>query len=188
MIIDSVAFADSQDQMDKTAAEIKRMRLYTEHVLYSARIVECFIKQLLFCTNFREGDYEKAALGALLSKDCTACRDSHRQRHRLSLLGSLAHRYHLCNEYEQCLSEHLKTVNRRRNVGAGHSVVSDFEPGPPDEARRKLIKDGLTLGEELLHMLHHIADIEQKMTDELQVMHREGKLVASESDAILVNR
>jgi hypothetical protein len=68
VIQDSAAFSESREPMDQADAEIKRLRLYTEHVLYSARISECLIKQLLFCTDFRESDYEKAALSALQLK------------------------------------------------------------------------------------------------------------------------
>lgn len=176
VVNDCYEFTIAQEPMTENDAEVKRLRLYTESVLYAARINECFIKQLLFCTDFRDSYYQKAALSALLSRDCTGCRDSKRQPHRLSLLGSLAHRYHLCNEYEQCLSEHMKIVNRRRNIEAGHSAVGDFEPKTVSEVRSQLKLEALKIGEELLHMLTHIADIEQRMLEELQILHTEGKI------------
>jgi hypothetical protein len=36
--------------------------------------------------------------------------------------------------------------------------------------------EALGIGEELLHMLEHIAAIEQNMMEELYILHREGKI------------
>jgi hypothetical protein len=175
VVNDSVVFFEAEDSMDSVDAELKRIRLYSEHVLYSARICECFIKQLLFCTTFRESDYQRAALGALLSKECSGCRESNRKRHRVSYLGSLAHRYNLCHIYEGCLADHMAIVNRRRNVETAHSGVMEFNPTNADEARRKLRDEGTEAGEDLIHMLQHIADMEEKMLLESHHLIRDAQ-------------
>jgi hypothetical protein len=167
IVNDSAAFARRDEPSDDTTAEIKRIRLYTEHVAYVARLCEAFIKQLLFCTNFMEGNYRRVALGSLLSKNCSTCQDSKEKRHKISMLGSLAHRYGLCGPYEHCLNEHMKIVNRRRDIKAAHSGVTEFKIQTPQEARNQLDEDLTKLGEELIHMLQHISDIEGKMTAEL---------------------
>jgi hypothetical protein len=64
VINDSYAFSLAQEPMSEDDAEIKRLRLYTETVLYAARINECFIKQLLFCTRLQ---------GELLRKGRVRC-------------------------------------------------------------------------------------------------------------------
>jgi len=167
VINDSVAFATDTEWMDSTQAEIKRIRLYTENVAHVARLCEAFIKQLLFCTDFVEGNYRGSALGSLLSKNCSACQSVKEKRHKISMLGSLAHRYGFCGPYEHCLNEHMKIVNRRRDIEAAHSAVTEFRIQTPQEARNQLDEDLTKLGEELIHMLEHISDIERKMAAEL---------------------
>lgn len=167
---DSAAFAGGTEPLDSTRAEIKRIRLYTENVLYTARLCKAFIKQLLFCTTFPEGDYRGYALGSLLSKDCSGCRSSKEKRHKISLLGSLAHRYHLCHPYEQCLSKHMKIVNRRRDIEAAHSGVPKFSSKATSTGRKQLRKELTKIGEDFIHMLQHISDIEDKMLAELTPM------------------
>lgn len=167
LINDSAAFATDAEPMDSTQVEIKRIRLYTEHVAHVARLCEAFIKQLLFCTNFVEGNYRGCALGSLLSKNCSGCQSLKEKRHKISMLGSLAHRYGFCGPYEHCLNEHMKIVNRRRDIEAAHSGVTEFRIQTPQEARNQLDADLTKLGEELIHMLEHISDIEEKMAAEL---------------------
>ena len=170
IIIDSAAFADGIESLDSTEGEIRRIRLYTENVLYTARLCEAFIKQLLFCTTLPEADYRGSALGSLLSKDCSGCRSSKQKQHKISLLGSLAHRYHLCHAYEKCLNEHMKIVNRRRDIEAAHSGVTKFSAKATSTARKQLGQDLSKIGEEFIHMLQHISDIENKMLAELNRM------------------
>jgi hypothetical protein len=98
------------------------------------------------------------------------CRSSKEDRHKVSLLGSLAHRYSLCNSYEQCLNEHMKIVNRRRDVEAAHSGVTEFVDRAVPVARRQLGDDTSDLGDNFVHMLGHISDIEQRMFLEFRPM------------------
>lgn len=170
IINDSVLFIQGTEDIDSTQAEIKRIRFYTEQVLYIARLSEAFIKQLLFCTTFAEGEYKGSALGSLLSKDCNGCRSSKEQRHKISLLGSLAHRYSLCNAYEECLNEHMKIVNRRRDIEAAHSGLTEFIDREPSASREQLGKDISDLGDNFVHMLQHISDLEQQMLSEFRPM------------------
>lgn len=168
VINDSAAFAKDTRAADPDQVEIQRIRLYSENVLYAARLCEAFIKQLLFCTTFSEGDYRNSALGSLLSKDCNGCRSSKDKKHKISLLGSLAHRYHLCGPYEHCLNDHMKIANRRRNLEAAHSGVTKFTVQPAAKARNDLEEQLTSLGNDFIHMLLHISDIEAKMTAELK--------------------
>jgi len=171
VVNDCHAFANSMERMASLDAEIKCVRLYTEYLLYPARLCEAFIKQLLFCTSFPEGDYRGSALGSLLSKDCSGCRESKEKRHKISLLGSLAHRYHLCHGYEKCLSEHMKIVTRRRDAEAAHSSVTKFAEKVTrmsvSEIRKQFEKEVLDMGNDFVHMLQHISEIEDKMLAEL---------------------
>jgi len=177
IVNDCHAFANSTEPLDSLEAEIRCVRLYTENVLYTARLCEAFIKQLLFCSSFPEEDYHGSALGSLLSKDCNSCRPNKEKRHKISLLGSLAHRYHLCHSYELCLNEHVKIVNRRRDIEAAHSGVTKlaqkFVRKPVSEIRKKFEKECLDLGNSFIHMLHHISDLEDKMLAELNHFIRE---------------
>jgi hypothetical protein len=160
-------FATSTEPMSDTEAEIERIRLYNEQVLYTARFCEAAIKQLLYCTQISKRYYEDVSIGALLSAECRDCKGAGKARHKISMLGSLAHRYGLCLEFEGCLFEHLKIVNRRRNVEAAHSGSQPFRRMPASDSRAQLMKDSLEAGNELVHMLKHISDLETKMISEL---------------------
>jgi hypothetical protein len=164
------SFANDVSAMDPLDAEIKRIRLNTELTLYSARICECLIKQLVFVTTLAVDDYETAALGELLSRPCKACADSGKP-HRVSLLGSLAHRYSLCHEYEECLAVKTRMVNRRRNLEAAHSGVTKFYPKDAQKVRNKFKGEVQRSGNDLIHMLNHIASIEELMAKDLQRDH-----------------
>ena len=59
-------FASSTKEISDGAAEIERIRLHNEQVLYSARLCEVAIKQLLFCTHVPPKLYTRAALGELI--------------------------------------------------------------------------------------------------------------------------
>lgn len=174
IVNDSAAFVEETESIDFTEVEIKRIRLYTEQVLYTARLCEAFIKQLLFCTTFPEGDYRRSALGSLLSKKLNDCRNSKDEQYKISLLGSLAHRYSLCNSYEQCLNKYMTIVERRRNVEAAHSGVTTFTAQVAPDARKQLGKDISKIGDDFVHMLQHISDIEKRMIAELKPMIAQG--------------
>ena len=164
IVNDSVLFINGTEEIDTDQAEIRRIRLYSEQVLYTARLCEVFIKQLLFCTNFPEGEYRGSALGSLLSKYCNG--GSKEERHKLSLLGSLAHRYNLCNSFEQCSNKHMKIVNHRRDVEAAHSGVTKFREREFSAIRKQLGDDTSEVGDNFAHMLGHISEIEQRMLTE----------------------
>jgi hypothetical protein len=93
---------------------------------------------------------------------------SGKSRHKISWLGSLGHRYHLCLEFDQCLHEHLKIVQRRRNIGAAHSDSPLITLRTPSESRAQLMQDSVDLGNEFVHMLKHLGDLETQMERELQ--------------------
>jgi hypothetical protein len=160
-------FGTSTEPFDDLDADIERIRLYNEQILYTARFCEAAIKQLLYCTQIPKSYYKDASLGGLLSAECRACRKSGKPRHNISLLGSLAHRYHLCLPFEHCLFEHLKIVNRRRNVEAAHSETQSLRIRSAAASRAQLMQDSLDAGNELVHMLQHISDLETRMKNEL---------------------
>lgn len=59
---------------DAIDAEVERIRAYNELLMYSARLCEVSIKQLLYCTQIPEGRYKRMALGALLESPCPDCK------------------------------------------------------------------------------------------------------------------
>ncbi|HXD34923.1 MAG TPA: hypothetical protein VN643_27635 [Pyrinomonadaceae bacterium] len=174
IINDSSAFTKAKDEgeVDWNEIETRRIRLYAENVLYTARLCEAFIKQLLYCTTFDEGDYEKAALGTLLSKDCRPCRAAKKPPHRTSLLGSLAHRYRLCHSIDSCLEEHMRIVTRRRNLEAAHAGFVKFSVEQAPNARSRADSDLIAIGNDFIHMLAHLGDLETKMISELETRIR----------------
>lgn len=166
-INDAHDFHATNDIAEPAKIEMQRIRIYNEFVLYAARLCEALIKQLLHCTQIGKKYYKTASLGTLLSTECRGCRNSKSQRHKLSLLGSLAHRYHLCLEFEHCLSDHLRIVGRRRNIEAAHSDTQFLNIRTAEESRAQMSRDLLEIGSDLVHMLQHIAEIEQSMIGEL---------------------
>jgi len=168
VINDTHKFATSTEPLDEMDADIERIRMYNEQILYTARLCEATIKQLLYCTQIPKRYYEKASLGALLSIECRACKNSGKPRHKISLLGSLAHRYHLCLPFEHCLFEHLKIVNRRRNVEAAHSETQALRIRSASVSRAQLMQDFVDAGNDLVHMLEHVSDLETHMMNELK--------------------
>ncbi len=161
------AFSNATDEMDNISAEMRRSRFYSELALLNVRISEACIKQLLFCTAIATKDYKKSALGGLLVRECRACEKAG-QPHNISLLGSLAHRFELCLQIEGCLDKHLAIANRRRNTQAAHATFSGFDPKPVKQVRAWLNREVTELGEELVHLLQHIGQIEAKMREELE--------------------
>ena len=159
-------FAAATDAIEEMEADIERIRVYNEQILYTARFCEVAIKQLLYCTQIPERHYKSASLGALLAVSCRVCKG--KSSHKISLLGSLAHRYHLCLPFEQCLFEHLKIVNRRRNMEAAHSETQALCIRSAYASRMQLMQDSLEAGNELVHMLQHVSDLEALMMNELK--------------------
>ena len=170
IINDSSTFTKIKDEgeVDLIELETRRIRLYAENVLYTARLCEAFIKQLLYCTTFKEGDYRNAALGTLLSKDCQPCRAAKKPPHRKSLLGSLAHKYGLCHSYDHCLDDHMRIVKRRRDMEAAHSGFVKFSVEDAPNARSRADTDLIAIGNDFIHMLAHLGDLENRMISELE--------------------
>jgi hypothetical protein len=157
----------SVDLLDFAEAEVRRIRLFSEFVLYATRICEALIKQLLYCTGFEQKLYRRAALGALLAQPCDGCRRERNEKHSYSLLGSLAHRYALCGAYDECLDVDLAKFNTLRNLTAAHASVADIRAASSVEARQISKSEVVEAGSTFLHMLRHISQIELRMWDEL---------------------
>lgn len=172
IVNDAAAFARATDDADAVNTETRAIRFMAELTLYSARVCEVLIKQLLFCTAIPRSYYEKAALGRLLSLNCRACRNS-ATRHNVSLMGSLAHRYHRCLEFEHCLADHLRVVARRRNVEAAHSSVVQFVGRSSPESRAEVASTLTKVGEDTAHLLKHVGELEHAMFDELKQIIRQ---------------
>lgn len=167
IINESHAFANREESDYDFDVEMRCTRYASEFTLYSVRLCEALIKQLLFCTDFRRRDYKRAAIGSLLSSPCNGCRNSEEKRHNISLLGSLGHRYHLCHGYEKCLHEKLEFVNRHRNQTSAHSGILPYRDLTVEESKAELRANIQKIGDDLEHLLRHIGDIENKMKEEL---------------------
>lgn len=168
VINDSHSISTIQEPIDALDAEIQRIRIYNELILYVTRLCEALIKQLAFCTQIPKRYYSKASLGALLATDCKECRRNKKPKHKISILGSLAHRYGHCLKYEHCLKEHLRIAGRRRNNEAAHSAIPDLRIRTAIESRDKLHQDTYEIGTDLVHMLEHVSELEIEMKEELQ--------------------
>ncbi|MBD1868132.1 hypothetical protein H6F95_12635 [Cyanobacteria bacterium FACHB-471] len=180
VINDSHSISTSQEPIDALDAEIQRIQSYNELVLYVARLCEALIKQLAFCTQIPKHYYFKASLGALLATDCKECRREKKPAHKISILGSLAHRYGHCLKYEHCLKDHLRIAGRCRNGEAAHSGIPDLQIRTAIESRSKLHHDAYEIGTDLVHMLEHISELEIEMKSELERRARRktlGKLI-----------
>lgn len=155
-------------ESDAIDAEIERLRLYNELVLYSARICEVVVKQLLYCTQIPESRYKTKALGQLLESPCPDCRkENGKESHMVSLTASLAHPFHLCLEFEHCAMDHMSLVNKMRNSQAAHSGIQTLNIRTVEESKGDLCKDGQDMLEGFSHMLSHLADLEDRMLDDL---------------------
>ena len=168
VINDSHSISTSQEPIDALDAEIQRVRSYNELVLYITRLCEALIKQLAFCTQIPKHYYFKASLGALLATGCKECRREKKPMHKISILGSLAHRYGHCLKYEHCLKDHLRIAGRRRNSEAAHSGMPDLQIRTAIESRAELHRDAYEIGTDLVHMLEHVSELEIEMKSELE--------------------
>lgn len=169
-------FETSCEELDAIEAEATRIRLSNELALYSSRVCEALIKQLLFVTTVPNKRYEDAPLGQLLSQDCRSCRRTGKP-HNVSLLISLAHPYHLCHEFEGCLFPNLSKAGNRRNVIAAHAEALSIEPTGSSDSRERLRQFSSEVGGELLHMLKHISDLEDRIARDLDAKFQ--KLIGS---------
>ncbi|SEF91618.1 hypothetical protein [Marinobacterium lutimaris] len=164
---DYANFSESTD--DETDSEIERLRLYNEILLYSTRLCEASIKQLLYCTQIPESRYGRMALGQLLESPCPGCkRKNGKEPHLVSLVGTLAHPYHLCLEFEHCAMDHMDLVNKLRNSQAAHSGIQDLNIRTADISRSQLLEESTDILSGFLHMLSHVEKLEQKMLMDLE--------------------
>lgn len=153
---------------DEVNVEIERIRLYNELLLYSARFCEVIIKQLLHCTQIPTSLYQRMALGQLLESPCPYCKRKNGQEpHLISLVGTLAHPFHLCLEFEHCAMDHMDLVNKLRNSQAAHSEVQTLNIRPISESKAQLFHDSHEVLCGFVHMLSHLEDLERKMLKDL---------------------
>lgn len=149
-------------------AEIERLRLYNEVLICAARFCEAAIKQLLYCTQIREARYERMALGALLESTCPSCkRQNGKEPHLVSLVGTLAHPFRLCLEFDHCAMDHMDWVNKLRNSQAAHSGIQELNIRSVDDSKSQLFRDCDEVLSGFLHMLSHLEKLEERMLDDL---------------------
>lgn len=161
------ATTDTPDH-NEVDAEVERIRLYNEVLIYSARLCEVAIKQLLYCTQIPESRYKRMALGALLESPCPNCkRQNGTQPHLVSLVGTLAHPFHLCLEFEHCAMDHMDLVNRLRNSEAAHAGVQNLNIRSVGASRLQLMQDSQEALNGLVHMLSHVEELERRMLADL---------------------
>ena len=155
-------------QHDPVDAEVERIRAYNELLMYSARLCEVAIKQLLYCTQVPEARYKRMALGALLESPCPDCRkQTGAKPHQVSLVGTLAHPFHLCLAFEHCAMDHMDLVNRLRNSEAAHAGVQLLVVRTVQASKSQLLEDSQQLLSGFVHMLSHIEDLEREMLRDL---------------------
>jgi hypothetical protein len=166
--------AEGDDEVD---AEVERLRIHNECVLYAARFCEVVIKQLLYCTQVPSNRFQRMALGALLESPCPSCKKSNgKVPHSVSMVGTLAHPFHLCLEFEQCAMDHMQLVNFQRNAEAAHSDIQRLNVRSVAESKAQLEKDCHQVMSDFLHLLSHLETLEQRMLDDL----------ATKGDAIML--
>lgn len=62
----------------------------------------------------------------------------------------------------------MKIVGRRRNIDAAHSDTPTLNIRSTEESREQLNTDTIELGNEFVHMLEHISEIEDNMIREIE--------------------
>lgn len=160
--------ATSTENDEEIDVEIDRIRLYNELLIYSARLCEVAIKQLLYCTTIPVDEYQRMALGQLLESPCPACKKKKGQKpHLVSFVGTLACPYHLCHEFEHCAMDHMHLVNTLRNSQAAHSEVQTLNIRSITESKAQLLRDSDEVLSGFEHILSHLEDLEQKMLNDL---------------------
>lgn len=149
-------------------AEVERIRLYNEVLMYSARFCEVAIKQLLYCTQIPESRYKRMALGALLESPCPDCkRQNGKEPHLVSLVGTLAHPFHLCLEFEHCAMDHMDLVNQLRNSEAAHAGVQQLNIRSVETSKSQLMQDSQKVLNDFVHLLSHVEHLERGVLDDL---------------------
>ena len=169
VVNDFAAFLQNRnvDLIEPWQIDLKRMHLASEMILYTVRICEALFKQMLYCTQFDFKRYWHKSLGKLLEQRCYACKG--KRKHTVSLAGSLAHRYKLCGQYEQCLKKDLNYLNKLRNTQAAHATVGQINMSPTlEEAWRVANWHCNEIGNKFIHMLKHISEIELAMIKEVK--------------------
>ena len=161
--------SDDSDEVEaEVDAEIERLRIYNEVVLYTARFCEVVIKQLLHCSAVPEKRFKGMALGGLLESPCPTCKKKiGKQPHMVSMVGTLAHPFHLCLEFEHCAMDHMALVNTLRNNEAAHSDIQMLNIRTAAESKAHLAKDCDEVLNRFLHMLSHLEDLEQRMLEDI---------------------
>lgn len=153
---------------DEVDTEIERLRIYNEVVLYAARFCEVVVKQLLYCTQVPERQFKRMALGALLESQCPSCKKKNgHQPHSVSMVGTLAHPFNLCLEFEHCAMDHMALVNTLRNTEAAHSDMQMLDIRSPAESKAQLVRDCEDVLSRFSHMLSHLENLEQCMLKDL---------------------
>lgn len=148
--------------------EIERLRLYNEIVLYSARICEVILKQLLYCTQIPQKMYKRMALGQLLESQCPDCtRKNGQVPHKISMVGSLAHPFNLCTEFEQCAMGHMNWLNKLRNSEVAHSDIQEINVRTLSLSKAQFEEDSDDVLNGLFHMLEHFEKLELRIIDDL---------------------
>jgi len=163
---DGAFWAETSTPSNWVSSEISRIRLYSEFILYTVRLSEALVKQLLFCTDFEARSYRRDPIGSLLFKDCKACRKEGKP-HSTSLLGSLAHRYGFCAGYGNCLDIDLPKLASSRNRLVAHSETWQLRQIDVATSKADLHRESIETGETFIHMLEHIGAIETAMLREL---------------------
>lgn len=153
---------------DEVETEIERLRIYNEVVLYAARFCEVVIKQLLHCTQVPEKQFKRMALGELLESSCPSCKKMNGNKpHSVSMVGTLAHPFHLCLEFEHCAMDHMALVNTLRNTQAAHSDIQMLEIRTVAESKAQLANDCEVVLSRFVHMLSHLENLEQCILNDL---------------------
>jgi hypothetical protein len=163
------AYANTQSPGETDVdAEIERLRLYNEVMLYAARFSEAAIKQLLYCSVVPESSYQRMALGALLESPCKSCKKKDGKKpHSISWLGTLAHPFHLCLQFDHCAMDHMNFVNNLRNTRAAHSEIETLDVRTIQESKNQLLRDSTEVLNGFVHMLSHLEELEQAMLEDL---------------------
>lgn len=170
LIIDDICnFTESPSDITGPEVEIRRIRLEGELVLHAARFCEASIKQMLHCTAFPAKLYRNAALGQLLALDCKSCRAANHPTHQFSLVGSLAHHFFLCDEFDGCALDHLTLANRRRNIEAAHSNAQKLNACTTTQSREAMKQTLDKVAGDFAHLLSHISKVEAAMVREIRL-------------------
>ncbi len=83
------------------------------------------------------------------------------------MVGTLAHPFHLCLEFEHCAMDHMALVNTQRNTEAAHSDIQMLDIRTVAESKAHLAKDCDEVLSRFSHMLSHLENLEKSMLDDL---------------------